>query len=150
METAKEKISISFVDIEVQPATGKVLDFGGVRVNEFLGVEQASFHSSHLSDFVSFIGNSDFICGHNLFAHDLIYLRKVLPEALFADCHFIDTLLYSPLLLTAKPYHRLLKDDKINPEDLNNPLNDSIGAKDSLPLLSHQSVLIFTHGMPSS
>ena len=130
METAKEKISISFVDIEVQPATGKVLDFGGVRVNEFLGVEQASFHSSHLSEFVSFIRNSDFICGHNLFAHDLIYLRKILPEALFADCHFIDTLLYSPLLFPAKPYHRLLKDDKINPEDLNNPLNDSIGAKD--------------------
>lgn len=30
----------------------------------------------------------------------------------------------------AKPYHKLLKDDKLQTEDTNNPLNDSIKARD--------------------
>ncbi|MBS1577714.1 MAG: RecQ family ATP-dependent DNA helicase, partial [Bacteroidetes bacterium] len=36
----------------------------------------------------------------------------------------------SPLLFPTKPYHALLKDDKLQTEDTNNPLNDSIKAKD--------------------
>ena len=44
--------------------------------------------------------------------------------------HLIDTLYLSPLLFPAKPYHALLKDDKLQTNDLNNPLNDSIKARD--------------------
>jgi ATP-dependent DNA helicase RecQ len=33
-------------------------------------------------------------------------------------------------LFPTKPYHALLKDDKLQTEDANNPLNDSIKAKD--------------------
>ncbi len=40
----------------------------------------------------------------------------------------IDTLYLSPLLFPRKPYHALLKDDKLQTEELNNPLNDSIKA----------------------
>ncbi len=36
----------------------------------------------------------------------------------------------SPLLFPQKPYHRLLKDDKILSDDINNPVNDSIKARD--------------------
>ncbi|WP_225979877.1 RecQ family ATP-dependent DNA helicase [Pseudobacter ginsenosidimutans] len=35
----------------------------------------------------------------------------------------------SPLLFPARPYHALVKDDKLQTEELNNPLNDSIQAK---------------------
>ncbi len=34
------------------------------------------------------------------------------------------------MLFPTKPYHALLKDDKLQTEDTNNPLNDSIKAKD--------------------
>ena len=40
----------------------------------------------------------------------------------------IDTLYLSPLLFPHRPYHALLKDDKLQTDELNNPLNDSIKA----------------------
>lgn len=132
VEILNRNISISFIDIEVQPSTGKVLDYGGVRINDQSGREQSTFHSSHLSDFVGFIKDSEFICGHNIFSHDLKYLEKVIPPGYLAKCSFIDTLLFSPLLFPSKPYHHLVKDDKLNPDDLNNPLNDSLAARDLL------------------
>ncbi|MDQ3395957.1 MAG: RecQ family ATP-dependent DNA helicase, partial [Bacteroidota bacterium] len=42
----------------------------------------------------------------------------------------IDTLYLSPLLFPKKPYHALVKDDKLDPDGYNNPLNDAIKAKD--------------------
>jgi len=39
-------------------------------------------------------------------------------------------LFLSPLLFPEKPYHRLLKDDKLQPEELNNPVNDSKKAEE--------------------
>ena len=42
---------------------------------------------------------------------------------------FIDTLFLSPLVFPQKPYHKLLKDDKIIVDQLNNPLNDSMKCK---------------------
>ncbi|MFA6949889.1 MAG: RecQ family ATP-dependent DNA helicase [Lentimicrobiaceae bacterium] len=141
MEVAKGKISISFIDIEVQPATNKVLDFGCVRFNDPAGLDHAELHSSHLTDFINFIKNTDFLCGHNLFSHDLKYLTNIIPPEHFENCNFIDTLLYSPLLFSTRPYHHLLKDDKINSEELNNPLNDSLSAKDLL----FDEILAFKH-----
>jgi ATP-dependent DNA helicase RecQ len=38
----------------------------------------------------------------------------------------IDTLPLSPLLFPKKPYHRLIKDDKLFSDQLNNPINDAI------------------------
>src|SRR5690606_22550730 len=46
--------------------------------------------------------------------------------------NIIDTLFFSPLLFPTKPYHSLLKDDKLQSEEANNPLNDSIKAKNLL------------------
>lgn len=42
----------------------------------------------------------------------------------------IDTLYWSPLLFPRKPYHALLKDDKLQVEELNNPVNDAKKAED--------------------
>lgn len=132
MEIAKRNSSISFIDIEVQPETGKMLDFGAARFDDSLGLKHYEFHSSHLPDFVNFIRHSNFICGHNIFNHDLKYLKKSIPIQIFENAGFIDTLLFSPLLFPSKPYHRLVKDDKLNSDYLNNPLNDSLNAKDLL------------------
>jgi len=42
----------------------------------------------------------------------------------------IDTLYLSPLMFPRKPYHALLKDDKLQTDEINNPLNDAIKARD--------------------
>jgi ATP-dependent DNA helicase RecQ len=42
---------------------------------------------------------------------------------------YIDTLFLS-LFFPTRPYHHLLKDDKLQTEELNNPVNDSLKAKD--------------------
>jgi len=89
-----------------------------------------SFHKNSPGEFREFMRTAAFICGHNIFAHDLVYLQKY-----FADCNYgldrsIDTLLLSPLLFPRRPYHRLLKDDKLQTDELNNPLNDAQKARD--------------------
>ena len=81
-------------------------------------------------DFAKFLYGSEYVCGHNIFNHDLKYIRKALIDTGLDDTNVIDTLFLSPLLFPARPYHKLLKDDKLQTEDTNNPLNDSIKAKD--------------------
>lgn len=73
---------------------------------------------------------SDFLCGHNIFSHDLIYLQKHFLNPSFGLDKSIDTLLLSPLLFPQHPYHSLLKDDKLQSDELNNPLNDAQKARD--------------------
>ena len=67
-----------------------------------------------------FLNDVDYICGHNIVHHDAKYL--------FTDkiCRWIlvDTLYVSPLLFPEHPYHRLVKDDKLMSEQMNNPVND--------------------------
>ncbi|MDO0826026.1 RecQ family ATP-dependent DNA helicase [Desulfosporosinus nitroreducens] len=115
---------IVFIDTEIEPKSGKILDIGGVK-----GVG-SSFHSNSMVDFAKFLYGSEYVCGHNIFNHDLKYIQNALIDAGIDDTNIIDTLFLSPLLFPAKPYHKLLKDDKLQTEDTNNPLNDSIKAKD--------------------
>jgi ATP-dependent DNA helicase RecQ len=115
---------ITFFDTEIAPRNKKVLDIGGVKSDGTV------FHSRSVDEFVGFINRAEFICGHNIIRHDLKYLQKVIPTAVLGNMKVIDTLFLSPLLFPAKPYHRLLKDDKIQTDELNNPVNDSLKAKD--------------------
>lgn len=91
--------------------------------------DEISFHKNNFAEFKSFIKSSSFICGHNIFAHDLKYLRLQYGEGFLKNVEAIDTLLLSPLLFPKRPYHNLLKDDKMDSDELNNPLNDSKKAK---------------------
>jgi len=116
--------SIAFIDTEVEPKNGKILDIGGVRE------DGNSFHSNSITDFINFLKGTEFICGHNIFNHDLKYIQKAVIDAGINPSNVIDTLFLSPLLFPTKPYHALLKDDKLQTEDSNNPLNDSIKTKD--------------------
>jgi len=109
---------IVFIDTEVNPQTKKVADYGAVRE------DGAVLHSHSKADFDTFVSTCDTICGHNIINHDLKYI------ALRSNPTVVDTLFLSPLLFPQRPYHHLVKDDKLQVDELNNPLNDSMKARD--------------------
>ncbi len=106
-----------FIDLEVNPQEKKVLDFGAIKSN---GVK---LHTSQKTEFENFIEGFEYICGHNICHHDANYFE------VSTNVRYIDTLYVSPLLFPERPYHSLLKDDKIQSDDLSNPLNDAIKTK---------------------
>jgi len=116
--------SIAFIDTEIHPKSKTILDIGGIKDNG------ASFHANSIAGFTQFLMGSEFVCGHNIFNHDLKYVHTAVADAGIPSQNSIDTLYLSPLLFPARPYHALLKDDKLQTDDVNNPLNDSTKAKD--------------------
>ena len=75
-----------------------------------------------------FLNDIDYICGHNIVHHDVnTCLRTKICRWIL-----VDTLYVSPLLFPEHPYHRLVKDDKLMSEQMNNPVNDCKKAKDLL------------------
>lgn len=112
--------SIVFIDSEIGVESGKILDLGAVKP------DHSQFHSASLQAFSAFVSGADFICGHNILMHDLKYIGKLINQT--TPPISIDTLYLSPLLFPHRPYHALLKDDKLQTDELNNPLNDSIKA----------------------
>lgn len=121
-ENARMK-SIVFFDTEINPESGNILDFGGLKA------AGSRIHTPSQNSFSSFVSGCDYICGHNIIAHDLKYLDKLIQTAA-PSCVPIDTLCLSPLLFPMKPYHALLKDDKLQVDELNNPRNDSMKARE--------------------
>jgi len=115
---------ITFFDTEIDPQSKKILDIGSIKSDGTI------FHSNSITGFAVFLDNTDFICGHNIIKHDLMYIQDYLTSQGIINYKYIDTLFLSPLLFPTKPYHRLLKDDKIQTDELNNPVNDSQKAKD--------------------
>lgn len=118
--------AIVFIDSEVSPESNRILDRGSV------GDNGATFHANPLTGLSDFIQGVEFICGHNIIRHDLTYLGEAIASAQIKKENAIDTLFLSPLLFPSRPYHALLKDDKLQTEDSNNPLNDAIKAKQLL------------------
>ena len=116
--------SIAFIDTEIEPKSRKILDIGSVKS------DGSSFHKSSIAEFIQFVNGTKFICGHNIFNHDIKYIGKALSDSGINTTNIVDTLFLSPLLFPTKPYHALVKDDKLQSEETNNPLNDSIKAKD--------------------
>ena len=116
--------SVTFIDTEIDPQSKKILDIGGIKN------DGNYFHSSSLDDFIRFLKGTQFICGHNIINHDIKYIQDAVRNAGINPINVIDTLYFSPLLFPTKPYHALLKDDKLQTDEINNPLNDSIKAKD--------------------
>ncbi len=109
-----------FVDSEISNDGRVIGDLGAVKD------DNSEFHSANIRAFEEFVADADFICGHNLIHHDLNYIGKAFKK----NVSYIDTLYLSPLLFPRRPYHKLLKDDILLSEELNNPLNDSKKAKD--------------------
>ena len=111
-----------FVDVEVGVKDHKIHDIGALRY------DGAAFHKASKEELLGFISDVDYVCGHNIVHHDAKYL--------FGDnsCKalLVDTIYVSPLLFPERPYHRLIKDDKLINDQLNNPVNDCEKAKDLL------------------
>ena len=112
---------IVFWDVEASVKTKRIYDIGAV---DNYG---AVFHGAVIPQFMSFLGGAEFMCGHNLIHHDLELLRETWQRPIGPRA--IDTLYWSPLLFPRKPYHKLVKDDKLVSEEMNNPVNDSKQAK---------------------
>ena len=108
--------SVVFIDAEIGVEDKKIHDLGAVRNNK------TYFHSASISDFIRFIFGAEFVCGHNIIYHDLKYIQAAIGKEI--NVGVIDTLYLSPLLFPKRPYHALLKDDKLQTEELNNPVND--------------------------
>ncbi len=111
-----------FVDVEVGVHDNKIHDIGAIRF------DGAVYHYHEKRELMTFLKNVKFICGHNIIHHDAKYL--------FGDSKhpfiLVDTLFLSPLLFPERPYHRLVKDDKLIIDQLNNPVNDCEKARDLL------------------
>ena len=120
-----------FIDTEVDPETRRVLDYGAVRS------DGAMLHTSRREEFLAFVEPCPVVVGHNILDHDLTFTK------LRGSHLFIDTLYLSPLLFPSRPYHRLLKDDKLQSDEFNNPANDAIKARD----LFHDEVAAW-HSLP--
>lgn len=112
----------AIIDLEIGFNDKKIHDIGAIRY------DGAVYHKASKEKLFDFLHDIDFICGHNIIHHDAKYL--------FADrkCRWllVDTLYMSPLMFPDRPYHRLVKDDKLISDDINNPVNDCVKAKDLL------------------
>ena len=112
----------AIVDVEIGLKDHRIHDMGALKH------DNTTFHKISKEELFIFLNDVDYICGHNIVHHDAKYL--------FTDkiCRWIlvDTLYVSPLLFPERPYHRLVKDDKLMSEQMNNPVNDCKKAKDLL------------------
>jgi len=116
--------SIAFFDLEVSEDSKKVVDYGSIKS------DGSSIHSRLKFDFFNFISDTEYLCGHNIINHDVKYIIEDLDRLIKKPENFIDTLYFSPLLFPKREYHRLVKDDKLQTDENNNPLSDSKKAKD--------------------
>lgn len=120
--TSHDNSRYAIVDVEVGLKDHKIHDIGALQF------DGAVYHNASKDGLLSFLSHVDYICGHNIIHHDVKYL--------FGDeSHrwvLVDTLYMSPLLFPEKPYHRLVKDDKLVDNQVNNPVNDCKKAKDLL------------------
>lgn len=112
----------AIVDVEVGVNDHKIHDIGALRD------DGAIYHKPSSKELFEFLFHTDYLCGHNIIHHDAKYL--------FANetCHWIlvDTLYISPILFPERPYHKLVKDDKLFSDQINNPVNDCEKARDLL------------------
>ena len=119
--SAEKSLVVAFIDTEVSSDGRKVYDFGA-----FIEPEE-KFHAASKDEFAKFIRSAEYLCGHNILHHDLKFLSGI-PDLKRKKA--IDTLYLSPLLFPRRPYHKLVKDEMLQVEEMNNPLNDSLKARD--------------------
>ena len=112
----------AIVDVEVSMSDHKIHDIGALRY------DGAIYHGCKKDELEYFLHDVDYLCGHNIINHDAKYLFGNDP----CKWVLVDTLYISPLLFPERPYHRLLKDDKLINEQMNNPVNDCEKARDLL------------------
>ncbi len=109
-----------FFDLEVNVKSNLIDDFGAVKN------DGSKIHTTNAKEFSDFISGASFFVGHNVINHDFKFFENYHQFKKLRPKDAIDTLFLSTLLFPEEPYHKLVKDYKLQTEDLNNPLNDSI------------------------
>ena len=122
MEDRQSNCYWAIVDVEVSMSDHKIHDIGALRY------DGAIYHGCKKEELENFLHDVDYLCGHNIINHDAKYLFDNEP----CKWVLVDTLYLSPLLFPERPYHRLLKDDKLISDQMNNPVNDCEKARDLL------------------
>ena len=122
VHTSDRKARYAIVDVEVGIGDRKIHDIGALRY------DGAIYHKASKDGLLEFLEGVDYICGHNIVHHDAHYLFGGIPSRWV----LVDTLYLSPLIFPERPYHRLVKDDKLVVEQVNNPINDCEKARDLL------------------
>lgn len=118
-----DKTKYAFIDTEIGLKDHKIHDIGAISHNG------AIFHEASSKELVDFLKREDihFVCGHNIVNHDAKYLFAYSSAngslaATVTDGSrrwlLVDTLYFSPLLFPERPYHRLVKDDKLLCDEL--------------------------------
>ena len=110
------------VDVEIGLTDHRIHDIGALRY------DGAIFHKASKEELLHFLERGEYLCGHNIIHHDAKYLFEDQP----IPWRLVDTLYLSPLLFPERPYHRLVKDDKLVSDQMNNPVNDCEKARDLL------------------
>ena len=109
--------SVIFLDAEFAREDHRLYSLGAVCTDGSL------FRGTLDSRFRQFLNKGHYLCGHNIVHHDWALLKPFLSETYQP---IIDTLYLSALLFPKKPYHRLVKDEKIFSEELCNPVDDAL------------------------
>ncbi len=98
------------VDLEVDPQTGRIRSFAAVRSD---GGAVCTYRGGNLAKALhaldGYSAGSDFVLGHNIIEHDLLYLREAQAGPQIMSKPPIDTLRLNPLAFPRNPYHRLIK-----------------------------------------
>ncbi len=108
------KKHISFIDSEVSVTTKEIQEIGIIRY------DGTQYRGVRINRIETFLDGTEFLCGHNVFKHDF----KFIPSSVWSPYKLIDTLYLSPLLFPKRPYHALVKDEKLITDELNNPITD--------------------------
>ena len=116
----------AFVDAEVGRRDHKAHDIGALRH------DGTSLHTASKKELEDFLQDVDYVCGHNIVHHDAKYLFDGETETSNQRWLLVDTLYMSPLLFSERPYHKLVKDDKLITDEINNPVNDCKKARSLL------------------
>lgn len=106
-------MKILFFDIEVT-AQKKIIKLWAINQQW-----RIIYNGDNVEDFFESTKNYEVLAWHNILLHDLEYLSQNhnIPTS-FLEKPVIDTLWLSSLVFIRKPYHRLIKDYKREPEDL--------------------------------
>ena len=115
--------NILFFDTEITVEGKRLFDIGAITS------DGKTLHSTSRFKFMALAEDYKYLCGHNIISHDLKYIGSELEDSNNPPS-YIDTLLLSPLLFPTVSHHNLIKDDKLQTGDINNPLSDAIKARD--------------------
>ncbi len=113
------------MDLEVSKSTGRLHRIGAVfrdKTFQWTGGRQAR---QALAELEIFGRKAGYLLGHNLFNHDLPFIKGLAPDLKLLERPVIDTLYLSPLAFPRNPYHRLVKNYKLVRASQSDPIADA-------------------------